>query len=126
MTGCVRRDASKLRINWEKANAAVEVFYDFIGTNTGIFHSDVKNKDLSYIIPVGRARQLLLYRYVRGAEYAVEVVGGKRPYVSEEVEKFGSRHSHNLAELILDVRHSEVKRQDIENFWDREQCQNRL
>lgn len=118
------RDASQLRINWEKANSAAEVTWDFIGTNTGIFYTDVKKiRTFLYVIPVGPARQLLLYRYVRGAEYAKEVLDGKRAYRKKELEKFGSRHSHNLGELILDVRHSSEQRKELEDFWEKESCQ---
>lgn len=117
------RDANQLRIIWEDANSSAEVANDFIDTNLGLFHSNVKKvRTFLKFIPVGVSRELKLLHYVKSAELAKQVLSGKEMYDKKAMRKYGFIRGDNLGELMFDLRNSEYQRETIENFWNQRNC----
>ncbi|MFK7827704.1 MAG: hypothetical protein AB8G05_26395 [Oligoflexales bacterium] len=117
------RDANQLRIIWEDANSSAEVSNDFIDTNIGLFHTNVKKiRTFLKFIPVDVSRELKLLHSIKSAQLAKNVLSGKELYQEKDMKKYGFIRSHNLGELMFDLRNSEHQREEIEQFWNKHNC----
>jgi hypothetical protein len=117
------RDAKQIAIHWSNANFASEIAYDFIETNRGICHSNVKKiRTFFYFFPVGRTKQYQLYKQARAAEMAKGILLKKNGYNRKRINKIERRKSKNIGEIMLKLKESEKKRLLIETYLDKNMC----
>lgn len=121
--GC--RDAAELRTIWERANSSAEVAYDFISTNSGIFHTNFKRFETFMYFPIGFSNQRKLYFQVRSAEKVVRGINSGNPPIKKDLNKFGITRK-NLGKLMLDIKQRERSRLEIESFISEYDCLNYL
>ncbi|MDD9952159.1 MAG: hypothetical protein OXT67_11410 [Zetaproteobacteria bacterium] len=117
------RDANGLRSSWDKARATREVIYDFVSTNSGIFHTDIpKRRHLFGAIPFGTSSQKKLLQLVQETEKTVEdIKNHKMPTQTDffKNKQFKSRTIHNQFQVHQELL---AERTVLETTWAKMKC----
>jgi hypothetical protein len=117
------RNAQQMRVLWESARTSAEVSLDFIDTNIGIFHRDFSAvRWFLYFLPIGHSYQLHLFRMVKSAEYARAVLARTEVFDRTQIKHSGWNSSLGLGRLMLELVGNEEKREQVEEFWQKNNC----
>lgn len=117
------RNAHQLILNWQNADSASEVSWDFLETNIGLFYQDIKKiKFFLHLFPIARTKQYKLYRSARSAEIAKNLVYKNVAYHKNELNKYGLRYKKNLGKLMFDIKRLKPQKELISQFMEKNQC----